>query len=97
MMPVKDEIAPAMIDPDRIDDVFCETLGSVDRIGSSCFRFTFFVTYDLGDGEIDRRIVARLIFPREELAMVHAQVAAVLAGRPFLAATDDDRGLSKSC
>jgi len=82
-----DEVVPGLIDPDRIADDFVEGVASIDRIGASVFRITFYACRDLGDGDLDHIVVSRLILPREALEVIRSQIDRALAGKPFVAAT----------
>lgn len=77
------EVLP-LIDPERVPDIFAEGLASIETIGRACVRFTLYATRDMGDGEIDRLVVARIIAPLPVVPIWVAQTSAFLAGRPFL-------------
>jgi hypothetical protein len=44
-----------------IPDTFISGLGEVERLGGDCYRYTFFVTHQIGNGEQERIVVAKLI------------------------------------
>ncbi|MBN8972946.1 MAG: hypothetical protein J0H51_13125 [Rhizobiales bacterium] len=86
---MRDEVIPDLIDPDRINDTFVEGVALLEKIGKDCVRFTLYATRNLGDGDIDRHVVARIIAPISVLPAAMAQTKAVLSGRPFLTASND--------
>lgn len=85
---MQNKVVP-VIDPDRVPDVFAEGLASIERIGAACLRLTFFATRDLGDGDVDRIVVARIVGPGQEVLAWLRQTKAVLAGLPFMATTGE--------
>ena len=78
------DIVPGLIDPDRVPDVFTEGIALIELAGTACLRFTFYATRDMGDGDIDRIVVARIVAPGSDLMTWLRQGNAVLAGQPFL-------------
>lgn len=77
---------PGLIDPDRVPDTFAEGFASIERIGKDCLRFTLYTTRNLGDGDIDRIVVARIVAPINAMPTWLRQTKAVLAGQRFMAA-----------
>lgn len=92
-MIVRNEVLPDLIDPDRVNDIFTEGIALLEKIGPDCLRFTFYATRNLGDGDIDRHVVARIIAPISVLPVVMVQTRAVMAGRPFITASREDASL----
>lgn len=86
---MQNEVVPGLIDPDRVPDVFAEGLASIERIGAACLRLTLYAKRDLGDGDVDRIVVARIVGPGQEFLTWLRQAKAVLAGLPFVAATGE--------
>ncbi len=84
---MRNEVLPDLIDPDRVNDIFAEGLALLEKIGPDCLRFTLYATRNLGDGDVDRHVVARIIAPISTLQAVMVQTRAVLAGRPFITAS----------
>jgi len=87
------DVLPGLIDPDRVPDTFAEGFASIEKIGDACVRFTLYATRDLGDGDIDRLVVARIIAPTSELPTWLRQTQAVMAGGRFMAASRADAAL----
>jgi hypothetical protein len=77
-------VLPGLSDPAQVQDTFAEGFASIENIGTACVRFTLYVTRDLGEGEIDRLVVARIIVPREELGTLIKQAEASSSGLPFV-------------
>ncbi|OJW65509.1 MAG: hypothetical protein BGO65_12340 [Afipia sp. 64-13] len=86
------DVLPGLIDPDRVPDVFVEGVASIEMAGTACLRLTFYVARDLGEGEFDRVIVARIIVPKELWDLLVLQARAVSQGLPFLPAADCGEG-----
>ena len=73
-----------LADPACERDTFCEGIGNITKIGDS-FRLTFFATRDLGNGEPPQHlVVAHLVWPRDALKNVIAQLDGALKGLPFI-------------
>lgn len=79
---------PALIDPDRCNDVFAEGIATIETFGG-CARIVLFATRDMGDGDFDRIVVARIVVPTSILPVVQAQATALAAGFPFVSAVTD--------
>ena len=84
---------PALIDPDRCNDVFAEGIATIETFGG-CARIVLFATRDMGDGDFDRIVVARIVVPTSILPVVQAQATALAAGLPFVSAVTNGEGLS---
>lgn len=84
---MRDEVIPDLIDPDRINDTFAEGVALLELVAKDCVRFTLYATRNLGGGDIDRHVVARIVAPISILPAIMAQTKAVLAGRPFIIAS----------
>src|SRR5579864_6726247 len=63
-----------LLDPACVRDVFVEGIGAVTRIGKDCIRFTLYATRDRGDGEVDRIVVAQIVWPASLIAAANLQV-----------------------
>jgi hypothetical protein len=71
-------------DPTNVQDTVCEGLIAITKIGRDALRFTIYATRDYGDEMIERRVVAQLVWTREDLQMAIYQAQIVLDGGPFL-------------
>lgn len=80
----KSFVMPGLVDPHNVPDIFTEGIGGIEKIGRDCLRFTYFTTRDLGDGEIERLIVARSVWPQCNVLTAIQQINAVIAGHSFL-------------
>lgn len=87
---LQNEVMPGLIDPDCVADVFAEGFASIEKIGSGCVRFTLYATRDLGDGDIDRLVVARIVAPSSALPTWLAQTSSFAEGQPFMTAVSED-------
>jgi hypothetical protein len=90
---LKNEVLQGLIDPDRVNDTFAEGTASIELIGADCVRFTFYATRNLGEGDVDRQVVARIIAPISAIPNILSQTNAVLAGRPFITASSESAPL----
>jgi hypothetical protein len=78
-------------DPACVPDTFCEGIGNISKVGNN-LRIEIFANRDIGDGEIEHLVVARLVWPRELVANVISQLEKAMKGMPFMdaaMATDD--------
>lgn len=78
----KEMFAP--FDPACVADIFCEGICAVTKLGDDCLRFTVFATRDRGDGEVERIVVAQLIWTKGALKIALEQTSAIINGKPFL-------------
>ena len=91
---MKNEVVAGLIDPDRVNDIFCEGIASIEHAGAHCVRITMFATRNLGDGDIDRIVVARIVTSIGTLPLNLKQTSAFVNGNGFMAGTRDDTGLN---
>lgn len=78
------ESPSGMIDAGLGQDIFVEGIGLIERLAGSCMRITLYATRDLGGGETERVVVARLIAPLSLIPLGVCQVTKALAGLPFM-------------
>ena len=83
---INGEDATDIIDPACVPDVFCEGIAHVAKIGGNCIRFSIFATRDLGGGQTERVIVARMVWSIEALRVANLQNRMVIEGGVFLSA-----------
>ncbi|WP_162826789.1 hypothetical protein [Pseudolabrys taiwanensis] len=72
------------LDPACTADTFCEGIGNITRRGDN-FRVTCVAERER-DGEVERLVVAHLVWSRDDLATAIRQMQAALDGRPFMSA-----------
>lgn len=84
------DAAPGLIDPAYVPDTFIEGIGQIERLAGNCLRITLFASRDLGDGEIERIVVARLVMAVAVTTMNTRRINAFLAGVPFMTDVAED-------
>ena len=60
---------PELLEPFGVPDVFVTGLGYAEHIGGGNWRFTFFVSQEVG-GDVQKVVAAKIIMPADALPAV---------------------------
>ena len=77
-------IVTGLVDPACVQDTFVEGLGEIEFIGEECIRFTLFANRNIGDGERERVVILRLVYPMSVARRINRLTRAFLAGEIFM-------------
>src|SRR6185369_17216187 len=84
-MRVATDAASGLTDPTCVPDVFIEGIGLIERVGEN-LRITLYATRNIGDGEVERVVVSRLVAPLGFVPIGVAQLTKAARGVPFMSA-----------
>lgn len=64
-----EDVGTPLVDTFGVKDIFISGLGEIEQVGGNCLRFVLYSQQHLGSRE-ERIVVARLIVPKEQVAVM---------------------------